>query len=178
LNFTVVAQTPQFANSMIRRLAAGWSLSGIYRYSTGQPLSIVSGLDQALNGVVVGNPQRANQVLPNVFAPDRGSACVNAAPCVTYLNLAAFSQPVAGTLGNMGVLNVAGPGFWQFDAALSRTFPVAERQKVEVRAEAFNVLNGVRLNNPAVVLSNPITFGRVLSAQDPRIMQFAVKYAF
>ena len=178
LNFTVVAQTPQFGNSMMRRLATGWSLSGIYRYSTGQPLSIVSGLDQALNGVVVGNPQRANQVLPKVFAPDRGSACVNAAPCVTYLNLAAFSQPAAGTLGNMGVLNVAGPGFWQFDAALTRTFPVAERQKVEVRAEAFNVLNGVRLNNPAVVLSNPITFGRVLSAQDPRIMQFAVKYAF
>jgi hypothetical protein len=49
---------------------------------------------------------------------------------------------------------------------------------VEIRAEAFNVLNGVRFNNPAVVLSNPNTFGRLLSAQDPRIMQFAIKYAF
>src|SRR5262245_1895763 len=84
LNFTVVGQTPQFANSTMRRLATGWTLSGIYRYSTGQPLSIASGLDQALNGVSLGNPppQRANQVLPNVFATDRGSACANAAPCV------------------------------------------------------------------------------------------------
>jgi len=178
LNFTVVAQTPRFANSMMRRLATGWSVSGIYRYSTGQPLSIVSGLDQALNGVVVTNPQRANQVLPDVFAPDHGSACANVAPCVMYLNLAALSQPPAGTLGNMGALNVAGPGFWQLDTALTRAFAVTERQKVEIRAEAFNVLNGVRFNNPAVVLSNPNTFGRLLSAQDPRIMQFAIKYAF
>jgi Carboxypeptidase regulatory-like domain len=178
LNFTVVGRTPQFANPTLRRVGTGWSLSGIYRYSTGQPLTIASGLDQALNGVSVGNIQRANQVSPNVFAANRGAACANASPCVTYLNIAAFAQPTVGTLGNLGVLNVAGPGFWQFDVALSRAFAVTERQKLEFRAEAFNVLNGVRFNNPAVVLSNPITFGQILSAQDPRIMQFALKYAF
>src|SRR5438105_592707 len=89
--------------------------------------------------------------------PDRGSACANAAPCATWLNPTAFAQPSLGTLGNMGVLNVAGPAFWQLDTAVSRLFPVTERQKVEVRAEAFNLLNGIRFNNPAVIVSSPNT---------------------
>ena len=178
VNLTVVAQTPRFANNTLRHVGTGWSLSAIYRYSAGQPLSIASGLDQALSGVVVANPQRVNQVLPNPFAGARGSACANVAPCITWLNPAAFAQPALGTLGNMGVLNVVGPLYWQLDTALARSFAVAERQKVEVRAEAFNVLNGVRFNNPAVVLSSPNTFGRILGAQDPRIMQFALKWVF
>ena len=108
----------------------------------------------------------------------RARICANVAPCVTWLNPTAFAQPALGTLGNMGVLNVAGPAFWQFDTALSRLFPVTERQKLEVRTEAFNLLNGVRFNNPPVMLSSPNTFGRILSAQDPRIMQFALKWIF
>src|SRR6266571_1968075 len=108
VNLTVVAQTPRFANNTLRHVGTGWSLSAIYRYSAGQPLSIASGLDQALSGVVVANPQRVNQVLSNPFAGARRSACANVAPCITWLNPAAFAQPALGTLGNMGVLNVVG----------------------------------------------------------------------
>lgn len=49
--------------------------------------------------------------------------------------------------------------------------------RVELRAEAFNVLNASRPNNPPTALTNP-NFGRVTTLQDPRIMQFAVKYVF
>jgi hypothetical protein len=82
-----------------------------------------------------------------------------------------------GTIGNMGRNSIRGPGTWQFDAALSRTFQLRETQKLEFRAEAFNITNGVRMDNPNTVL-NTNTFGQVTSAQDPRIMQFALKYFF
>ena len=82
-----------------------------------------------------------------------------------------------GTLGNMGVASVTGPGYWQFDLAVSRTFQLRETQKFEFRAESFNLPNAVRLNDPDTTL-NSNTFGQVLSSMDPRIMQFALKYFF
>jgi hypothetical protein len=50
-------------------------------------------------------------------------------------------------------------------------------RQVELRAEVFNLFNRVNLNNPQTNLSNA-SFGRILGADDPRIMQFAVKYGF
>jgi hypothetical protein len=61
---------------------------------------------------------------------------------------------------------------------LTRTFRLGETQALEFRAEAFNLPNHVNLNNPAsTVLSNP-NFGVITTVQDPRILQFALKYAF
>jgi len=61
--------------------------------------------------------------------------------------------------------------------ALSRIFHVREAQTMEFRAEAFNVPNVVRMNDPTTVLNSNI-FGQVTSGPDPRIMQFALKYFF
>jgi hypothetical protein len=62
--------------------------------------------------------------------------------------------------------------------ALSRDFRIREGHSLQVRGEAFNILNGVRFNNPGVTLAASTTFGRILSAQDPRIVQLAMKYVF
>jgi len=66
---------------------------------------------------------------------------------------------------------------WQFDASLSRTLRVGETRRVEVRAEACNVTNGFRAQNPNTNISNA-NFGKILSSGDPRILQFALKYSF
>ena len=94
-----------------------------------------------------------------------------------YLNPAAFAIPALGTFGNVGSGSIAGPGTWQFDASISRTFQFRESQKMEFRAEAFNITNAFRMNNPETNLNSNI-FGQVISAKDPRIMQFALKYGF
>jgi hypothetical protein len=179
-NLTVVARTPKFSNTMTRIVASGWSLSAIYRFQSGAPLAIVSGLDQALNGF---GSQRPNQVLVDTAASNQGSACANRSPCVSWLNPAAFAQPAAGTLGNLGVFTVSGPRFFQFDTAVVREFPVREGMRVEFRAEAFNVLNATRLNNPGLTLNTATSFGIITSASttgstDPRIMQLAMKVVF
>jgi hypothetical protein len=80
-------------------------------------------------------------------------------------------------LGNAGRANVAGPGFFGADMALSRIFRVGDWINMEARGEAFNLTNSVRLNAPITVRSNP-QFGKVLTAQDPRIMQVALKLVF
>ena len=78
----------------------------------------------------------------------------------------------------MGIGTLRGPGFWDWSQTVSRKFPVAERQEIEFRAEAFNVTNSLRLGNPNVSLSGG-QFGKIVSSSGgPRIMQFALKYIF
>ena len=92
-------------------------------------------------------------------------------------------MPALGTLGNQGRNTLKLPTDWQFNVALSRAFHVRESQSVEFRAEAFNVLNSFRpgdSNTGQVISANwtSAQFGKLLTAQDPRIMQFALKYLF
>jgi hypothetical protein len=67
------------------------------------------------------------------------------------LNAAAFSIPVDGTNGNTGRNEFRGPGFWNLDLSLSRMLVVpgmGERGRIELRADAFNVLNHANLQSP------------------------------
>jgi len=105
-----------------------------------------------------------------------------------WLTFSAFAQPGLGTLGNIGRNGVFGPKEWSFDMAVSRSIALRETQRVEFRAEAFNVTNSFRPGGISVQgtsgsgnflqLNNPSTFGVLRSALDPRILQFALKYAF
>jgi hypothetical protein len=61
--------------------------------------------------------------------------------------------------------------------ALSRTFKIREAQTLQIRGEAFNLPNHLNPNAPTAGL-NSTNFGRITTASDPRIMQFALKYAF
>src|SRR5439155_23510591 len=77
-----------------------------------------------------------------------------------YLSPAAFEAPALGKFGNVGSGSIVGPGTWQFDVALSGTFLVREGQRMEFRAEAFNVTNSSQITNPPTTL-NSNTFGQV-----------------
>ena len=60
---------------------------------------------------------------------------------------------------------------------LTRSFRVREARSLEFCAEAFNIPNHVDPGNPTTTLSHP-SFGRILPAADPRIMQMALKFVF
>jgi hypothetical protein len=61
---------------------------------------------------------------------------------------------------------------------LDREFRLRETQRVEIRGEAFNVRNMTWFNNPALTLKTTQTFGQIRGAQDPRIIQMALKVVF
>jgi Carboxypeptidase regulatory-like domain/TonB dependent receptor len=164
-NLSGVAETPVFSNPTLRAVGSGWRLSPIFKILSGGYLSLSTTTDVALNGM---SAQHVSQVLGNPYG-DKSPG--------NYLNPKAFALPDRGTLGNSGLGAIAGPGTWQLDIALSRTFQFNESQKVEFRAETFNLTNSLRMNDP-VTTFNSSTFGQVTSAKDPRIMQFALKYFF
>ncbi|MBI4263577.1 MAG: TonB-dependent receptor [Acidobacteria bacterium] len=165
LNLTAGYETPELSNSAWRALLSGWRISGIFRASSGNWLNITVTGDPARTGF---GAQRPNRVLDDPY----GDKSAN-----TFLNPAAFAQPALGTFGDLPRNAVEGPRHWTLDASLVRAFRFNAAQRLEVRVEAFNLLNRTQLGNPVTNLNSP-TFGRILSAGDPRIMQFAVKYAF
>jgi hypothetical protein len=168
VNVSTVYGFPRFNNSVLGAIIGGWKVSGIVRVVSGSPLTITSGLDTSLTAAIGGD--RANQVLPNGYAEKKSVS--------QWFNRLAFAQPADGQFGNMRVNNLVGPGSIRIDMGLTRTFQLRERQTFEFRAEAFNLPNHVNLNNPAsTALSNP-NFGVITTVQDPRILQFALKYAF
>ena len=62
--------------------------------------------------------------------------------------------------------------FWQFDAALSRVFQVREAQRIEVHAEAFNMTNSFRKDNPTVNINSNV-FGQINSVTNHPISELA-----
>jgi hypothetical protein len=176
---TLVVTSPEYSNRTVRMLAGGWKLALSSTVQSGPPLTVTTVLDNALNGN--GSVQRPNQVLPDVYCPDKGPNC--------WLNPKAFAHSALGTYGDLGNGSVRGPGVFVMNTAVSRAFRIREGHSVEVRAEAFNILNWVNPYNPVTTLTSP-NFGQVVpssttglgalaqSVNDPRIMQFALKYTF
>jgi hypothetical protein len=160
-------------------MAGGWKMAISAIVQSGQPLNVTTVTDQALNGN--GAIQRVNQVLPDVYLPNKGPG--------GWLNPKAFAQPALGTYGNMGSGAIRGPGSFVFNTSLSRAFKIRERQSIEVRGEAFNLANRVNVYNPVTTFTST-NFGQIVpvnaggfgavtqSVNDPRIMQFALKYIF
>jgi hypothetical protein len=168
-NFTAVVEAPRFDQRILRLLASDWRLSSSVRALSGAFLTASTGVDLALIGTQAPQPQRPNQLLEEPLCGDPNPSC--------WINPAAFAQPATGTLGNAGRSSIPGPGFWQIDMALSRIFRLRESMSFEARAEAFNLTNSFRAG-PVITARNNQNFGKILTAQDPRIVQLAVKFVF
>ena len=95
-----------------------------------------------------------------------------------WFNTDAFAANGPGVWGTTPKGYLRGPAYWNVDVALSRNLTIAAARKIELRIEAFNVFNHVVPGNPNVTFAST-NFGRVTTTGgDPRIMQFAIKYAF
>jgi hypothetical protein len=169
LNLTAVARMPDFDGRVLGALASGWSLAGIYRIASGAPLNVITGQDNALNGTT---NQRPNLIAGRSPYLDRSGA-----PGTMYLDRSAFENPAPGTFGNLQRNSIRGLSTWNLDVSLSRIFQLTSSQRVEFRAEAYNLTNSFRAINPNVTLTAG-TFGVVREALDSRVLQFALKYVF
>src|SRR5579884_1406454 len=180
-NTTVVYEIPKFANRRLSLLASNWKFAEIFRATSAYWVTPILATDVALNADAAGI-QRPLPVLKDPLCPNPGPA----PSC--WINPKAFTTPPTGTLSPLGRMNVPGPGFWQWDTSLSRDFHIQEAGVLEFTAQAFNVTNSMHpgLSPPSLqagssglglVFGTP-TFGQVVSAVDPRILQLAVKFSF
>jgi hypothetical protein len=162
---SLVIASPKFANRLANTLLGDWQLSPIITAHNGFPFTPTSGVDNSRTGESADRPD----MIGNPYVQNLSTR--------VWLDPKAFAQNAVGAFGNAGWSSLRGPKQFDIDIGLSRTFRIRETHRLQLRFEFFNFTNHVNFNNPGSNISNS-NFGTILSAQDPRILQFALKYMF
>jgi hypothetical protein len=164
-NSSLVALSPRFSNRFAQTVLGDWELSVIATKRSGLWFTPVTGTDNSLSAIgadrlrVVGDSHVSNPSISQWF------------------NTSAYLPNAIGTFGNAGRNSLQGPGAFNMDAALIRSIRIWEGMNLQIRIEAFNILNHPTFANPRSTMTDS-NFGKILTANDPRIMQFALKYVF
>jgi Carboxypeptidase regulatory-like domain len=180
-NFVTSAIIRSSVNGTYTRqlLLGGWQLAPIVTATTGVPFTVTTGTDASLTGVGADRP--------NLI----GSPRATNTPITTWLNRASFAANTAGTYGQTRPYEFYGPHYTDVDTALSKFIPLHEALQLEARAECFNCFNhtnyanpggaingsGTGVTNPGTALS-ATSFGTILAANPPRILQLSLKMDF
>lgn len=159
------------------RLTEGWQISGLTRFGTGLPVTLVNNNDTSLLGTAP-NGINNNGIDEPAYTP--GNLRVQHHPGSPAFNTSLFSLPAPGTLGNARRRFFYGPGLDNTDIALSKKTTLREQMSLELRVEAFNVFNHGQFFGPAAVDGNisSANFGQIENASSPRLMQIAGRVHF
>jgi hypothetical protein len=154
-------------------LPLDFTISGIVQMQSGRPFTVallpeVDNSNTGRSSLGFGGNDR-----PNVS----GNAAASGPGPNQWFNAAAFSMPAFGTFGNAGRNILEGPGYRNVNLALLKRVPLRGRTSLQLRAEAFNLLNRTNFDLPDNFYGSP-TFGQVLSAGAPRHIQFGARVTF
>ena len=162
-----------------RFLAQGWAVSGIARASTGFPVTLAEHGDNSLEGSIPNGVNNHSLDLPDYIG---GSLNLNHDPRngLPYVNTSLFTANALGTPGSASRRSFHGPGALNFDIALLRTFNLTEHKTLVFRLETFNTFNHAQFFGPAAVNGDfgTGTFGYVVNAVPPRLVQVALRFSF
>jgi hypothetical protein len=161
------------------RLTQGWSLTGVTRFSTGFPVTLYNNNDTSLLGTIPNGINSNGVDTPNV-SPGNLEVNTNPRSGRPAFNRALFSLPALGQMGTASARFFSGPGINNFDMALLKELPLSEARRLEFRVESFNVANHSQFYGAAAVngnMSSP-SFGQIISANAPRLIQLAAKFYF
>ena len=150
-----------------------WELQGVVTLQGGRPFTVAVHPDIDISNTGRSNLGFGNNDRPNISGdPSRSSPTAD-----QWFNVAAFSMPFFGTFGSAGRNILDGPGYQNVNIAVLKRLAVGGSVRLQLRAEAFNLFNHTNFDLPDAFLGSP-TFGRILSAQSPRRIQFGVKAIF
>ena len=184
VNANWVAELPfgrgrTFAGStgrLVDSLIGGWDLTGLWRWTSGFPISISNGSAWATNWELAGY---ATQIGPQ---PKAGLTIINGTPNLFPDPLTAIQSYRQDFPGEVGVRNsVRGPGYFGVDLGVNKVFKITENHQVRFSWETFNVFNSVRFDalTATTAIDTSSTFGAMnKTLTTPRVMQFSLRYSF
>jgi Carboxypeptidase regulatory-like domain/TonB-dependent Receptor Plug Domain len=176
------------ANPALNALIGGWHVSGVFRWTSGYPITVDNGTTWATDWNIEGDAEPNG---PAPLASNTKHAIVNGVDIGPDI----FQNPAAAEAafrpewpGESGVRNnVIGDGIFNIDTGVSKDFSVGEGKRLEFSWQSFNATNSVRYdvrgpvgNSAQPSLSeDPSEFGKYLSTlTTPRFMQFALRFVF
>jgi len=135
------------------RVVGGWTVSGIFTFSSGLPFDIFTNFDTHHTGVFA-RPD---------FNPSATLTPSSDPRTQTGPSIALFSTPAFGSGGNLGRNHFRGPGIMNSDVVLNKQMGIHERVKLDFRFEFYNLFNRVQFNQPDNLLADGTLFGHSTS---------------
>jgi hypothetical protein len=197
------------ANGFVDRLLGGFQLGSIVEVGSGNPITLTYGQGtlnrstrsarQTPNTNLSGDQLRGlfgvferdgvlYYINPDVLQITRTASGTISRATLGYDTLTgqeltfpgqAFFLVPAGQTGNTPRAFGDGPWFFNINASLIKNITVKENFRVQLRAEAFNVLNRANFATPALTEDvTDSTFGQITSTFSPRVLQFAIRLEF
>ena len=177
---------PSSLRGVARTVVGGWQLGGITQYHSGEPFSVRLTSDQAFTGNSRTHSSAGGQ-RPNFNpAPGCTTNAINPGQPSNYIKTNCFSFPAPGVLGDLGRNTLRGPKYVDMDASVFKNIPlIHDKYNVQLRAEAFNVLNHTNFRTVATGLFNKSGGILTSAGQLPaptlttsRQIQFGAKFVF
>lgn len=152
-------------------LAGGWSVNVVGAIQDGYPLVVT----QTNNNSAIG----ASYQRPNAtgVSPETDGATVDRLN--RWLNPAAFTAAPLYTFGNISrTLTARGPGLFNWDVSVFKTFSILERVRAQFRAEALNATNTPQFGTPSTNI-NSAAFGTITTqVNNSRLIQLGARVTF
>ena len=165
-------------SNWMKTVAGGWTVFGLTRFTTGFPVTLVNNNDTSLLGT---QPNGVNNNGADQLNFAAGPLDLKHNPTAgPGFNTALFTLPALGDFGNARRRFFQGPGSDDTDLALEKSTSVLDGKELGLRFEAFNVFNHAQFFGPAAVEGNvgSATFGQIVSAAPPRLMQISARIRF
>jgi hypothetical protein len=157
-------------NGAAGKLVEGWQVNTIWQWQTGLPLSVAQSGNRT---GTFGGTERANRTCDgNLGSGERTRE--------RWFDTSCFTVAPLGVFGNSPRGAVRYDGMNSLDFSVIKKTTLAEGRYVEFRAETFNLPNRTKFANGGLGnnVTAPAAFGVYTAAQDPRIMQFALRFVF
>jgi Carboxypeptidase regulatory-like domain len=155
-------------------LTNDWAVSGITQFQTGFPIRLDTEDDtELIASIFFLGTEAPQRVAPFQTLNPKTNAAF-------YFNPNIFQDPPLGQFNNGTQRTICcGPATQDWDFAVHKQFTISEAKYFQFRAEMFNIFNHTNFYNPDGHFSDgPTEFGRITQAQDPRLVQFALKFFF
>jgi hypothetical protein len=165
------------APKVLSAIAGGWSVNPIVSVHTGFPLALYDfGSDPTGTGSRGLRPDcnGPSQTFGRKPAFDPSSGAFTG---FQWFDPTSFSAPPVGQFGTCPAQGpIRGPGYFDVDLSLQKDFRITESKRLQFRTDFVNAFNRVNLNAPATALGS--NMGLINGSQDPRNIQFALKFYF
>ncbi|MBI3951960.1 MAG: hypothetical protein HY314_16055 [Acidobacteria bacterium] len=172
-------------NGFAGKVVKGWELTGITTFATGFPIELISDAecDPAVTTSFFGTWCRPDLTGP--MSSFRRLGDPRNTPRNQYFDISLFTEPADGSLGNAPRSFFHGPGINNWDIGIYKNTYIDETRYIQARLEFFNAFNHTQFcavcPNGAAGVSGDVSsanFGRVVRANDARIIQLALKFFF
>lgn len=189
LNSTAVYQLPfgkghgfGSGNPIVSALVSDWTVSGIYTYAAGAPLTITSSAcNNPFSGTCMPNINSAFGFNSPRRNGSYGAGALAGQTSPSYIDPSAFSDTPAYTFGNVArtaPYGLRGPGRYDIDMSLKRSVTLYDNVKLLLDVSAYNLTNKVLFGISSTSIDSS-SFGQISGqSNNSRDIQLAARINF